>query len=278
MDISTPEQRPSMLGYFNAISSAGFIVGPLLSGYLADLDPTFHLSLLTGASVYALNFALVLLVLPQSKKDLKTSRETESRSFLWFIHLKQVSKALGSFRGFQWWRLKGIISVRFLAMMAVMVFRYNFSIFTEESFSISNTDLGKLTSFTGVTAVFASATCGAVSKRYSDFSKHPIPGLMLLSFSLICTTLSRTVPHILLSLLLLSLSTAYLRVCLMNVMLDRGRPEERGAILGFTYSLSSICRMLTPSLVGVVQELGSRTCVHLAVMLSLSALVGMSCI
>lgn len=281
VDICTPDQRPAVLGYFNAISSVGFIVGPLVSGYLADIDPTLHLSLFTGACVYALNILLAFFVLPPSPSDTSSPGGKDSTSSdepKPLIDWDQVSNSINVFKGFHWQKLNDIIVVRFLTIIAVMIFRCNFAVFMEENFSISNTDLGRINSYSGVVAVFASATCGTISKRYPGFSKHPAPVLMLLSFSLIYAMLSNGISHILLCLFLLSLSTSYLRICLLNLMLERGREDERGAILGFTYSLSSICRMLSPSLVGVAQEAGSRTCVCLSAVCAVTALLAMLCL
>ena len=61
-------------------------------------------------------------------------------------------------------------------------------------------------------------------------------------------------------------------------MLERGRPDEKGAILGFTYSISSICHMFSPSLVGVAQEFGGQVRVYLAAVFAVSALAGMVCV
>ena len=68
VDITHTDQRPSVLAHFNAISSAGVIIGQPISGHLAEFDPTFHLSLLVGACVYAVNFILALILLPSSER------------------------------------------------------------------------------------------------------------------------------------------------------------------------------------------------------------------
>ena len=159
-----------------------------------------------------------------------------------------------------------------------MTFRYNFAFFVQERFSLSNSDLGWISSYSGVMAVCTSTLCGGVSNRYANFSRHPVPALFLLLLSLVSAALSVNVSQILLSLFLLSLSTAYLQICLLGLMLERGRPDERGAILGFTYSISSICRTFSPSLVGVAQEFGGQVCVYLAAVFAVSALAGMVCV
>ena len=69
----------------------------------------------------------------------------------------------------------------------------------------------------------------------------------------------------------LSLSTANLRICLLSVMLQRGRAEEKGALVGLANSITSISRMLAPSIVGVSQEYSVELPGYLGAVLALLA-------
>lgn len=279
VDISNPEDRASVLGYYNAISSSGFIVGPLISGYLADWDPTLQLSLLMAAVVLSVNFFLVLFLLPPSTQASQKPAKLDSNvGYLQFIDLDKFFHSVNLFKGFHWREMKGIIVIRFLGVFAVMMFRQNFPVFMEENFSLNNADLGKVISYNGITSAIASATCGTLSKHYPGFSNHPFCGFLLLFFSLVLLVLSSNMVYILVCLFVLSLSTSYLRICMLNLMLESGRPDEKGAILGFTYSLSSISRMLAPSVVGVAQEFGSLVCACFAAFLALAAMLGVGMI
>ena len=53
-DIYPSEDRSKILGNFNAISSLGFIVGPIIGGHFADLHSGYVLNALTTASVFIL--------------------------------------------------------------------------------------------------------------------------------------------------------------------------------------------------------------------------------
>ena len=120
------------------------------------------------------------------------------RSFL-RLNINHLSSALSIFQGFHWQRLKDIIAIWFLAMVAVMTFRYNFAFFVQERFSLSNSDLGWISSYSGVMAVCTSTLCGGVSNRYVNFSRHPVPALFLLLLCLVSAALSANVSQILLS-------------------------------------------------------------------------------
>ncbi len=71
-DISEPEQRARRFGLFHAMFGIGFIVGPVLGGLLGDI--WVRAPFLLAAALNALNFALALFVLPESRKGTAETR------------------------------------------------------------------------------------------------------------------------------------------------------------------------------------------------------------
>ncbi len=271
-DITIAEERAGTLGYFNAISSVGFIIGPLLSGYLADIDPSLRLSFLTGSMIYTINFFCVLLFFPSSQ-NISIGMAQKSNASL-NGHKHHTGRKELTFKGLQKRGMKQIIAIRFLTILSVLIFRYNFSVFMEETFATSNTMLGQITSFKSTVSVIASATCGYMAVYYNH-SRCIVYFVALLVISLLLTTLTFNFYVVLVCLVLLSFSTSNIRVSMLSIFLQIGGEKDRGAIVGISDSISSFCRMLAPSLVGVAQEYGSRLCVGFATALALLALVGM---
>jgi DHA1 family tetracycline resistance protein-like MFS transporter len=71
-DISTEEERAKRFGLFHAMFGIGFIIGPVLGGFLGDLwvrAPFIAAALLNGV-----NFALALFVLPESRAGQKDAK------------------------------------------------------------------------------------------------------------------------------------------------------------------------------------------------------------
>lgn len=54
-DLVTEKERPLVLGQFNTASSVGFILGPVVGGYLTELDGGFYLTAFICSSVFVLN-------------------------------------------------------------------------------------------------------------------------------------------------------------------------------------------------------------------------------
>ena len=283
-DIASSQERQSVLGMFNACSSFGFIFGPLISGYLADRDPSLQLSVLTGAGVFGTNFVLVALMLPsmpspvlndQTLKDsgseLSTPDQTSQTADRTTV--EQVLHSLNIFRRIHvhWWQLVDVIIIQFLLTFSSIVFKFSFVVFMDEQFHVSGTTLGQILSFNGLASAIGSATSGRISKLYSSNSRQVAHFTLLLALSLTCLTFAPNIACVVVLLIPLSLSTANLRICLLSLMLQRGRAEERGAIVGLANSISSISRMLAPSIVGISQEYSVKLPGYLSAVLALAA-------
>lgn len=286
-DITKLEDRPAVLGYFNAVSSVGFIFGPIIAGYLSDIDPSLKLTLITGSVIFSLNFFSVLFILPASNKDLEirtemlpTSTKSPTGRDLWSLRKYcslNFSRFSESFRGFHCRELADVISIQFLTTFSMLLFRSNFPVFLEENFQISNATFGQVIAFSSVATTLASLTCGIISKYYANHSKHLLHFMILLLISLFFLTISSNILYVFFFLLTLSLSTSNLRICMLSLLLMRGKENEKGAIVGFSNSLSSIGRMLSPIIVGVAQEFGSRFAGLISVALTALALLGTVC-
>ena len=273
-DIVKTQERQSVLGMFNACSSLGFIFGPLISGYLADRDPSLHLSVLTGAGVIGTNCLLAAFLVPSTSLELQKATEShEPENPTQFSSSKQISSLLNIFNisTVHWRELWDVIAIQFLLTFSVIIFKVNFVIYMDEEFHISSTAVGQLLSFQGLASAIGSATSGRISNLYTSNTKQVLHFTVLLAGSLTCLALAPSVVYVALLVLPLSLSTANLRICLLSLMLQRGIEEEKGAIVGLANSVGSVSRMLAPTVVGICQEYGVRVPGYVSAALALGA-------
>lgn len=54
-DLVSENERPLVMGHFNAASSVGFILGPMVGGYLTEHEGGFYLSSFVCAAIFLLN-------------------------------------------------------------------------------------------------------------------------------------------------------------------------------------------------------------------------------
>ena len=280
-DITAPAERPAVLGTFTAFSNAGFIVGPLIGGYLADRDPTLTTPFLTSGILF-LGIALVIqLTVPETssggnEEQVKKSnhrngshhsnsdnvtmvtdgvtptKETDTRKmhFSW-----RTLQYLNFFEGIQWIEHVDLIAERFLLTFSMLLFRQNYPLFLQQFFNVDFKTLGKILSFNGLVATAAAFLVHYVVKLYSQALDRLMQhALVLLALTVTFIALSPTLSCAVLLLVPLSCATSILRVLHINTSITRARPEEKGAIVGLSNSIASLSRILSPTLAGLLQE------------------------
>ncbi|XP_012719818.3 major facilitator superfamily domain-containing protein 9 isoform X1 [Fundulus heteroclitus] len=78
-DLVSESERPLVMGHFNAASSVGFILGPVVGGYLTEHEGGFYTSSFTCAAIFLINAGLVWM-LPWSEKITDRSETNCSNS------------------------------------------------------------------------------------------------------------------------------------------------------------------------------------------------------
>ncbi|XP_060909324.1 major facilitator superfamily domain-containing protein 9 [Labrus mixtus] len=61
-DLSSDSERPLVMGHFNAASSVGFILGPVVGGYLTEHEGGFYTSSFMCAAIFLINAGLVWML------------------------------------------------------------------------------------------------------------------------------------------------------------------------------------------------------------------------
>ena len=132
--------------------------------------------------------------------------------------------------------------------------RTNFSIFVTEKFGADNKTLGYIMSLNAIVETLSLANVGHIAAFYTSSNTWLKHALLLLSASLMFISFAPTVTFVIVGLIPVSIATANLRVCLTNLSLSRATEDDKGALIGLSYSVSSFSRTISPTLVGAMQE------------------------
>ena len=90
-DITPQKELSKVLGYYQACSSAGFITGPIISGYLINWDPTYVLVAYACSSVFVCNSVLCFLLLPSEKlTNLQVPKKLKKRILSLFYLVSSI--------------------------------------------------------------------------------------------------------------------------------------------------------------------------------------------
>ncbi|MPC18134.1 Major facilitator superfamily domain-containing protein 9 [Portunus trituberculatus] len=222
VDITLVQDRSHVFGTFNATSSMGFIVGPMLG-------------------------VLCWVFIPEKASDQRrveakktpASQPRQSRSFIHDI---------------EWSIFWDVFLVRFFLSFSSLVYRSNFSLLVKENFGASPRVIGYLISFQGIISATAGFLTGRVSKLYQNSSQELFHSSILLCFALLGLTIAPSLPFLLMCLVPLCISTAVIRVSSTAVTIGRCKPSQVGSITGFGQSIASVARMITPLVAGAAQQ------------------------
>ncbi|KAM6179192.1 major facilitator superfamily domain-containing protein 9 [Erethizon dorsatum] len=277
-DLVVEKERPMVLGTFNTASSMGFILGPVLGGYLAELEGGFCLTALLCCSIFLLNAGLVWLFPwngtevdrtengPGPGGHLALSRRTDHEPQgaatspaatvtaprgRW----AEVRSALLDGRSLVCSKMGDILLVRLLMGVAVMLYHSNFVLALEERFGVRPRTSGYLISCSSALGALAGLTLGPTLRLYG----HNLHAALLHSSVLTCALLllyasAGTMALVVLASMLLSFSTTIGRTCVTDLQLTVGGAQASGTIIGMGQSVTAVGRIIAPLLSGVAQE------------------------
>ncbi|KGR87234.1 multidrug efflux MFS transporter NorA [Lysinibacillus odysseyi] len=125
-DITTLETRPKALGYMSAAISTGFIIGPGIGGFLADIGTRVPFYTAGVLGVLAAILSMLLLSEPQRQEELLTESEMTGKSSLGKILMPKFLIAF---------------IVIFVASFGLAAFESFFSLFADHKFAFKPTDI-----------------------------------------------------------------------------------------------------------------------------------------
>ncbi|XP_027477966.2 major facilitator superfamily domain-containing protein 9 isoform X2 [Zalophus californianus] len=300
--VPVEKERPLVIGQFNAASSVGFILGPMVGGYLTELDGGFYLTAFICFSVFILNAGLVWLFpwceakLSSAEKGLPAREDsapwgrtdshgqataTPRRSTAsarparppWL----EVASTLRDMKSLVFSEMWDIFAVRLLMAVAVMLYYSNFVLALEERFGVRPRAAGYLISYSGALGALAGPALGPLLRLY----RHDGRAILLHSSALTCLLLvlhaaARSVAVAVLCSSLLAVSTAVGRTCITDLQLAAGGARASGAVIGVGQSVTAVGRIIAPLLSGLAQEVSPCGPPSLGAALALVAIFLMS--
>lgn len=182
-DAEPPATRSAAIGRLNAAANAGFILGPVVGGYISALPHGFRYTALLTAAVFAVNYALVALFFRDERVRLTKSTsmsDGENSDSDWAEH--QHSQAVGApAAAVDWPQMlrhsrakllefrnlvqetgpaKTLLVARLLLAMAAILYRTHFAVLLEDKFGSDAKARGFLLSYMGVLGTVGSSAVG----------------------------------------------------------------------------------------------------------------------
>ncbi|XP_068536055.1 major facilitator superfamily domain-containing protein 9 [Anas acuta] len=301
-DLVSERDRPLVMGRFNAASSVGFILGPVVGGYLTELKDGFYQTSFICASIFLLNAGLVWM-LPWSEENTGNGKNKQGKKRTDSITAKpnsdlqlksvtngtvaidspfqspwvQIVTVLKRIKEIACSDLWDIFLVRLLMSVTILLYHSNFSLALEERFGVKPLFSGYLMSYSSSLGVLAGCLLGPITRLY----QHNTYRLLLHSSTFTCTLIllyasALSIWMVILSSTFLAFSTTIGRTCIIDLELTIGGNEASGTLLGVGQSVTSVGRIIAPLLSGIAQEFSPCGPPSLAVALALVAILIMN--
>lgn len=250
-DSTTPEKRARGMGIIGAAFGLGFLFGPAIGGFLGQYGPQVPSF---GAFILAMiNLCLAYFLLPETRKAEGPKSERKIFSF------EAIKMAMQQPALVKLLRISFIYAVAFALMEQVLGF------LLEKYFVVSMNlpnaehlrESAKLTAIVltavGITAVIIQGSLiGRLTKKFGEPNLLRF-GLCAAGIAIVCYPLLAQTGEfhwVIMNSVLLACGTGCFNPSLMSLVSKNSNEGNRGEVLGLSHSLSSLGRVLGPSLSG----------------------------
>jgi DHA1 family tetracycline resistance protein-like MFS transporter len=232
-DISRPDQKAARFGLIGAAFGAGFVLGPIVGGLLAEFGT--RAPFYAAAGLAFANMVFGWLVLPETVTD------RIRRPFRW-----QRANPFGAFRAIG--HLPGarrLMAVFFLNQVAFLVYPTTWSYFSTERFDWSPSMIGVSLAAFGVSMVLVQGVLiRPILARFGEVTTV----LLGLGFNLVTLLVIAAVTNGLLALLLAPLMAlgGVVNPALQGLLSRSATDDQQGELQGVLASISSVAMILSP--------------------------------
>lgn len=255
-DITPPDQRAKVFGWMGSAFSFGFLIGPVLGGYLGTIsltmapviiggvstDMALRLPFFVAAGLTTINVLYGLFVLPES-----LTPEKRAAAFAW-----SKANPVGSLKLLRSHPdLLGLATVLFLFQLAHMVLPSIFVLYTGYRYGWTPDFMGLTMGLTGILGIGVSIfLVGPVVKRIGERGALLVGALFgALGFAIYA--FAPTTAWYLVGTPVFAL-IGFTMPGLMGLMSRRVPPQEQGRLQGANQSVQGISSILGPLVFGLI--------------------------
>lgn len=241
-DVTEPEQRARAYGLIGAAFSGGFVLGPLLGGFLGEISP--RAPFWVAGAMSGIAFLYGWLVLPESLPH------DRRMPFAW--HRANPFGAMRLLRSHH--ELVGLAVVNFLLYFAHHVFSAVFVLYAAHRYGWTAWEVGVLLAMVGVLDMLVQGLLvGPVSKRYGDRGTM-VFGLFGGAVGLACMGFAPTSLAFVLAMFPNAL-WGFAMPTLQALMTRRVSESEQGQLQGANSAVASIAGVVSPLFFGWIYSL-----------------------
>jgi len=240
-DVTEGKERTRGFGLIGAAFGLGFIFGPAIGGALAG-GGNYALPALVAAGLSLLNLLGVLVWLPESLPREERERRAREPRAAFSLRLLWDALSLPC--------VGPLLQTQLFFSLAFTLFETIFSLFAQQRLGLDARTTSFVLTYVGLLVVLVQGVgIRLLVRRFTD-KQLVFGGSILLALSLLAWALSPSLGVLLVVLAPLALASGVLRVAINTALTRSVWPEEVGGTLGLSASLSSLTRVLAPTVGG----------------------------
>jgi predicted MFS family arabinose efflux permease len=242
-DVTEPDKRTGAFALIGIAFGLGFLIGPAISGYLAQYSyqyPIFAAAALSATSILA-TATLLPSTTPTVPADGRKLSVLDWGSYVQFFRRPELGPLLWQFASF---------------MMAFSCFIAGFALFAERRYAFGPKQVGYVFGYIGFLGILLQGgLIGRLSKRFGDL---PLVrwGFLLAAVGYAALAFMFKIPGLLVVSAISSMGTGALRPALTSLITQRTARTEQGTVLGLTQSISSVALILSSAMGGMLIDMG----------------------
>lgn len=253
----TPKEKAHNIGLVSAAFGLGFILGPMLGGFLSPVSPSFpfwfvgFLALGNGALAVFLLAESNPKVLANNKKKIKFSfkeivnKET-LKDFNPFLPILRAIKNKPFYKNFSVWFLFNLASVSMQSILALYV---------DSIFGFGMVTVGMLMAMIGIIIVLNQAI---FLKKFwlKYFSEKSLEFWLLLMLAIgFLLMVVPSLPWFIAGLIFITFAQAVLRTVITTIISNKSQTDNQGELMGVLSSLGAIASIIGPLVAGAMFEI-----------------------
>jgi multidrug resistance protein len=277
-DISSPEQRPKLVGMMGAAFGVGFVLGPAIGGLSALGGP--HVPFYVAAALAAANAIAAMVRLPETRPAGRRRRVDGKPLTPSAGHTIAVANGTSAAGGSvasgpsdasvttgtsaaagpgsplghlpKSTVLRRLALVGFITTFAFAAFEATFSLFGKRRFDLDEGSAAAV--FLGVGLVLVAIQGGLYGRIVERWGVGKVfrNGLVLVVAGLLVLAAATTWPVLIVALLLLSVGQGCASPSITAMVTDLAPHDQRGQALGFQQSAYAVARVIGPPIAGLL--------------------------